>query len=104
MSAEEFATSIDRLLNQVGHWEQGRWWVHTPAGPTRADLAYGLVQLLADLGADAEGRQRRAVPRLVDPVLPDQLRVTADDLLIAAPAADVFAQACAEVDSLRKAL
>ncbi|BFU46902.1 hypothetical protein [Krasilnikovia sp. MM14-A1004] len=104
MTAQEFATSIDRLLTRVGHWEQGRWWAHTPAGPTKADLAYGLVQHLADLCADAEGRGHRTVPRLVDPVLPDQLRVTADDLLAADPGPDVFAGARAEVDALRRVL
>ncbi|WP_412748502.1 hypothetical protein [Krasilnikovia sp. M28-CT-15] len=104
MTPQEFATGIDRLLTQVGHWEQGRWWVHTPAGPTKADLTYGLVQRLADLGADAEGRLRRTVPRLTDPVLPDQVRVTADDLLAAEPGEDVLEQAGAEVDALRRAL
>ncbi|RZU52125.1 hypothetical protein EV385_3967 [Krasilnikovia cinnamomea] len=104
MTAQEFATNVDRLLNQVGHWEQGRWWVHTPLGPTKADLAYALVQSLADLAADAEGRPRRPVPRLTDPVLPDQLRVTSDDLLAAEPGAHVFAQAGVEVDALRRVL
>lgn len=50
---------------------------------SRADLVYGLVQRLADRAADAERRERRAVPRLDDVVLPDQLRVMRDDLLAA---------------------
>ena len=106
-----FATAVDRLINQVGHWEQGRWWARVPetpaAGPvppTTADLAYGLVQRLADLGADAEGRPRRPVPRHHDLVLPDQLRVMADDLLAADPAEDLLDRATEAVETLRAAL
>ncbi|MEV6851134.1 hypothetical protein [Actinoplanes sp. NPDC051411] len=98
----EFATSVDRLHNQVRHWEQGRWWSRTPgASATRGDLMYALIQQLADLGADAEHRPRRPVPREHDMVLPDQLRVLADDLLAAAPPAALLAEAAAAVDELR---
>jgi hypothetical protein len=106
-----FATSVDRLINQVGHWEQGRWWSRTQATPavgavtpTRADLAYALVQRLADLGADAEGRPHRPVPRHNDLVLPDQLRVMADDLLAADPGEDLLKRAEDEVEALRAAI
>ena len=95
----DFATSIERLLNQVRHWEQPRW----RAGD-RADRAYALVQLLADLAADAESRPRRPVPRESDLLLPDQLRVLADDLLAAAPPAGVLADATAAVDDLRQGI
>ena len=96
----DFAASIDRLLTQVRHWEEARW--AAPAGErTKADSAYGVVQRLADLGAEAEGRAARDVPRLHDLVLPDQLRVVADDLLAAAPPEAVLAQAAAAVDELR---
>jgi hypothetical protein len=98
MSQQDFPTSIDRLLNQVRHWGQARW------RRTRADLAYGLVQRLADLGADAERRDRRSVPRVGDLVLPDQLRVMADDLLAAAPPEEVTRQATDEVNAVRHAL
>ena len=106
-----FATSVDRLINQVAHWEQGRWWSRPdsrraagPVPPTRADLAYGLVQRLADLGADAEGRPRRPVPRLNDLVLPDQLRVMADDLLAADASEDLLKLAADDVEALRHSL
>jgi hypothetical protein len=106
-----FATAIDRLINQVGHWEQGRWWSRTPTipaagsvSPTKADLAYGLVQRLADLGADAEGRAHRPVPRHNDLVLPDQLRVMADDLLAADPTEDLLKRATDDVEALRAEL
>ncbi|MGK5680941.1 hypothetical protein [Actinoplanes sp. URMC 104] len=95
----EFATSIDRLLNQIRVWEQPRW-----SAGGRADRTYALVQLLADLGADAEGRPRRAVPREHDMILPDQVRVMADDLLAANPSGDVLAGAAAAVDELRSSL
>jgi hypothetical protein len=99
----DFAASIDRLLNQVRHWEEARW--ATPAGgKTRADSAYGVVQRLADLGAEAEGRATREVPRLHDLVLPDQLRVVADDLLAAGPSSALLAQATAVVDDLRSTI
>jgi hypothetical protein len=98
VSAEDFATSVDRLLNQVRHWGQPRW------RRSRADLVYGLVQRLADLGADAERRGHRRVPRVGDLVLPDQLRVMADDLLAAAPPEDVLQAAAGEVNKVRGAL
>ena len=92
----DFATSIERLLNQVRYWEQPRWRVDG-----RNDRTYTLVQLLADLGADAEGRPRRPVPREHDMILPDQLRVMADDLLATDPPPAVLDEATAAVDELR---
>jgi hypothetical protein len=98
VTAQDFATSVDRLLRQVRHWGQARW------RPSRADLVYGLVQRLADLGADAEERPRRPVPRVGDLVLPDQLRVIADDLLATAPPDDMVQLAANDVDAVRRAL
>ena len=95
----DFATSIERLLSQVRHWEQPRW---RSAG--RADRAYALAQHLADLAADAERRPRRPVPRESDLILPDQLRVMADDLMAAGPAPAVLAGAAEAVDALRRDL
>lgn len=100
----DFATSVERLHNQVRHWEQGRWWSHTAGGATRGDLMYALVQRLADLGADAEHRGRRPVPREHDMVLPDQLRVLADDILAADAPGPLLADATAAVDELRRAM
>jgi hypothetical protein len=97
--AEEFTTSVDRLLAQVRHWQQSRW---RKAG--RADRVYALVQRLADLGADTEHRPRRPVPWVGELVLPDQLRVMADDLLAAEPPADVVWRATDEVDVVRRVL
>ena len=112
-----FRTAVDRLINQVAHWEQSRWWARPAGGPgrvppaaagsvpaTRADLVYALVQRLADLGADAEGRPRRSVPRSTDLALPDQLRVMADDLIAASPGDEILARAAKEVEALRNAI
>jgi len=109
VSVESFATGIERLLNQVRHWEQARWWSRPPVltdrmPPTRADLVFGLVQRLADHGADAEHRPRREVPRQNDLILPDQIRVMADDLLAAGAPDDLLARAAADVDGLRTRL
>ena len=98
VTAQDFATSVDRLLAQVRHWGPARW------RPSRADLVYALVQRLADLGADAEHRPRRPVPRIGDLVLPDQLRVMADDLLAAAPPDKLIQQATDEVNAARHSL
>ena len=99
MTAADFRTSIDRLLGHVGHWEQSRW-AHPP---TRADTVYALVQRLADLSADAEGRPHRRVPRVSDLILADQLRVMADDLLAVAPA-EVLEAAASAVSTVRGTL
>jgi hypothetical protein len=100
---EAFAAGIERLLNQIGHWEQGRWWSRPPArNETRGDLVFGLVQQLADHGADAEGRPHAAVPRENDLVLADQIRVLADDLRDAPE--PILRAATADVDAVRKTL
>jgi hypothetical protein len=106
VTAQDFASAVDRLLNQVGHWEQSRWWTHVPppAARTKGDLLYALVQHLADLGADAERRPRRPVPRLADLVLPDQLRVVADDLLAATPPDATLKLAAEETAATQRSL
>jgi len=92
--------SVDRLLNQIGHWEPGRWSAPASTGGTRADSVYAVIQRLADLAADAERRPRRTVPRSSDLILPDQLRVMADDLLAGADP-DTLAKATTDIDALR---
>jgi hypothetical protein len=94
----EFRTSVDRLLNQVGHWEQGRW-----SADGRAEAVHSLIQRLADLAAGAEGRPPLPVPRLSDLTLPDQLRVMADDLAAAA-SPETLTAAAADVEEVRRAL
>jgi hypothetical protein len=125
VTADDFATSVERLLNQVGHWEQSRWSaparagarssvragsssaaraVPAGSGPTKADSVYALVQRLADLAADAEGNPRRPVPRPGDLTLPDQLRVVTDDLLVAAPSDEALMLATEDLNATRQVL
>jgi hypothetical protein len=99
VTADDFAISVERLVNQIGHWEQSRW-----STPGRADVVHGLLQRLADLAADAEGRPHRPVPRPSDLILPDQLRVLADDLVAARPPGSVLAHAASDVTTVRHAL
>jgi hypothetical protein len=75
----------ERLVGRTATWTPARWASSCPDGEgTRADVVYALVQHLADVGADAEDRPRRPVPRLEhDVTLPDQLAVVATDLLAA---------------------
>jgi hypothetical protein len=102
---EDFTTAVDRLLNLVGHWTQPRWSAVPAAAPggSRGDVVHALVQRLADLAADAEGRPHRPVPRVGDLILPDQLRVMRDDLSTAATD-EVLKLATDDVDAVRRAL
>ena len=105
MLAEDFRVAVQRLLARVGHWENPRWAAAGSSGAgTRGDLVYGLVQRLADLGADAESRPHRPVSREPDMVLPDQVRVMADDLLAAEASDDLLTEAVKEVLAVREAL
>jgi len=49
--------------------------------PTRADAARGVAQRLADLAADLVGTPVRALPRLGDHAVGDQVAVCGRDLL-----------------------
>ena len=77
------ATSLVRRLRL---WTPARWAAQTFAGVGRANLAHHLVQALAAAAADLEGGPHRPVPRFdLDLVLPDQLAVTAEDVVRAGP-------------------
>ncbi|HWS38917.1 MAG TPA: hypothetical protein VN408_40030, partial [Actinoplanes sp.] len=102
----DFATSVERLLNQIHHWDERRWRAApaSGAGGTRSGLVQGLVQRLADLGAEAEKRDSQPVPYVHDLVLRDQIRVLADDILGAAPSVDLLDRATAVIDEVRATL
>lgn len=76
------AREVELLIRRVGHWGPRRWAAPVTSGTgTRAEAVHRLVQRLADRCADAEGRDRRPVPRLAsDLALVDQLRVVTADL------------------------
>jgi len=102
---DDFQAAMRGLLAQVGHWEAGRWrGAAASAEGTRGDLVFGLVQSLADLGAAAENRPGRPVPRLADTILADQLRVMADDLLAAQPPERTLAAAAEAISAARAGL
>jgi hypothetical protein len=107
MTADELARAVDRLVDHIGQWTPSRWTASaaTPGAVSRADTVHALAQRLADLEASATGRPERPVPRLDnDLVLPDQLRVTARDLLAAHPPEPVLAAAVDAVADARRAL
>ncbi|GAB3064707.1 hypothetical protein [Micromonospora schwarzwaldensis] len=106
MSAAELDRVVALLVRQIGHWQQSRWSAPAAGGNvSRADLVHKLVQELANLAADATGEPRREVPRLPsDLALPDQLRVVAADLALAAPPDPVLAGAADAVARTRAAL
>ncbi len=105
MSTELLLRHTGRLRAAVAGWPASRWAAAPRPLPdllststTCAGVAHHLVQVLADLGADAEGRPRQRVPRLAsDLSLPDQIAVTAYDLVLAEPPDGVVRAALAEV-------
>lgn len=79
--AERFTAATEALLRRAERWSGRSWRVRTASGTTREEALCALVQALADLAADAEGRPRRPVPALGGDALPDQVAVMCDDLL-----------------------
>jgi hypothetical protein len=78
------------LVDRLRLWTPARWSAAAPALGTRGDVVHHLAQRLADDAAGLEGGPRRPLPRLdTDLVLADQLAVTLDDLLRAAPPAEL---------------
>jgi hypothetical protein len=106
MMEAELARAVDRLVDQIAQWTPSRWAASTATGTgSRAVAVHALAQRLADLEAGLTGRPVREVPRLENNlVLPDQVRVTARDLLVAGPTPDVLAEATRAVADTRAAL
>ena len=85
MTAELLRREADLLVQRLRVWTPTRW-----AAGDRAAVALHLAQVLADAAADLEGEPRRALPDLGSPLaLPDQVAVTADDVVRADPPADL---------------
>lgn len=86
------------LVQRLRLWTPARLAAGAAPWGTRADLIHHLAQDLADRAADREGHLRRPLPRLdTDLGLPDQLAVTADDLVRAGPAARTAIEATAHL-------
>ena len=89
--SELLAREAASLVARLRLWTPARWAAAAPGGRTRADLVHHLAQCLADAAAAASGDAPARLPRLAsDLALPDQLAVTADDL-VRARAADAVA-------------
>lgn len=95
-----------RLVTGTAHWTPAAWAATAPSGSAcRADVLYDLVQALADLGAEAEARPARPVPRLDnDLALPDQLLVVTADLVRAGPPPPLLVRAEAALRAAHRAL
>jgi hypothetical protein len=102
-AAVRLRTAAARFTAKVEHWALPRWEQPIGAGDgrTRAQVAHGLAQRLADLCAVVEGRPPRTVPRLTnDLALPDQVRVMVADLTLARASDDVLATATADLEAV----
>ena len=74
------------LVQRLRLWTPARYAAAAAPWPTRGAVVHHLAQDCADLTAELEGTPRRPVPRLdSDLGLADQLAVTTDDLVRAAP-------------------
>jgi len=96
------AAVLDRearsLVERLRLWTPARWAAAAPVLRTRADVAHHLAQALADTCAIWAVAHRRTLPRLdSDLVLPDQLAVTAADLVRAGAPDDVVRGAVAHL-------
>jgi hypothetical protein len=77
-AAELFDREARSLVERLRLWTPQRWAAAAPPHGTRADLAHHLAQSFVT----AAGETDLALPRLEsDLALPDQLAVTADDLV-----------------------
>lgn len=75
------------LVQRLRVWTPPRW-----GAGDRERVARHLAQVLADAAADLEGGPRRPLPDLGSPLaLPDQLAVTADDVVRAGPSDELAA-------------
>ena len=78
------------LVQRLRLWTPARYAAAAPPWGTRGDLVLHLAQACATAAADLEGAPRRTLPRLdSDLGLADQLAVTSDDLVRAAPGDDL---------------
>jgi hypothetical protein len=79
--ANELAAVAANLIRRLRRWDRKSWLVGaTGRAGSRSDAAFAAVQRLADIGAAAERRLPRPVPRPSDLALADQLAVLVDDI------------------------
>jgi hypothetical protein len=98
VSEDLLGKEVHSLVQRLRLWTPARWAAAADPWGTRADLGRHLAQWFADRAADAEGLPRRALPVLhPDLLVADQLAVTGDDLVRAAPTGQVTADAVAHL-------
>lgn len=92
------------LVQRLRLWTPARWAASAQPYGTRADLVRHLAQSLADAAARLEGEPLRALPRLDDLGVADQLAVTSDDLVRAGAPDDLARAATAHLLAHRRDL
>ena len=94
---------LDRVLSRLRGLSLERLQRPDDSGASPAGRAHDCAQRLADLAADAAGRQRRPVPELAAHGAADQLAVMAHDVLDEG-GEQAVAEAAAALTALRRAL
>lgn len=82
---ERLALEVRRVADRLRSLSLTRLAAPLPPYASRADAGHALAQRLADAAAGLEGHPRRAVPRLGDESVGDQVAVTGADLVRIAP-------------------
>jgi uncharacterized membrane-anchored protein len=98
MSAEQLTSVASRVVDRL------RSMPLAQLARGAADDAHAVAQRLADLAADAEGQERRTLPRIGDEAVGDQVAVTVADLIEAAPSDEVLAEATEALRDLQRRL
>ena len=102
-AVEALRVECSRVVDRLHSLAPARLARPDGGGSTPADRAQLVGQHLADLAADAAGRDRRQLPRLADRAAADQLAVLVADVLAEGDAA-AHAAALAELTALRRSL
>ncbi len=102
-AAQALRVECSRVVDRLHSLSSARLARPDGHGSTPADRAHQVSQRLADLAADAVGRDRRPVPRLADHGAGDQVAVLGADVLAEGDAA-AHAAALAELTALRRSL
>lgn len=83
-AAERYAVDLRRTADRLRAIGAARLAASFAPEPTRAEAAFALIEVMAERVAHVDGSEPRAVPRLADMALGDQLAVIGRELLIAA--------------------
>jgi len=101
---ERFSAQLERTADRLRTLGIARLGAPFDPEPTRADAARAEAQRLADNAAGLEGRPTRALPRLADAAVGDQVAVCGRDLLAAAQLRDDEADVVRLLDAAARRL